>query len=295
MNVLSVFDGISAGMIALEKSSINVANYYSSEIDKYAIKISQKNYPNIIRLGDITNWKNWVLPEIDLLIGGSPCQGFSFAGKQLNFNDPRSALFFEFVNILKHIKPKYFLLENVIMKQEYQDVISNLLGAKPIMINSSLFSAQSRKRLYWTNIPNITQPIDNSILIKDILETSTSSNINNYFKCGILKSYYQNKNISNSGMCLIGEADGIKGKSQWRRVYSPDGKSPTATAICGGHQEIKINTSETTWRKLTPLEVERLQTFPDNYTQSVSNYQRYKMLGNSWTVDVISHIFKGLL
>ena len=165
MNVLSLFDGISCGQVALERAGIKIDKYYASEIDKYAIQITQKNYPNTIQLGDITMINESVLnslPKIDLLIGGSPCQGFSVAGKQLNFGDPRSKLFFEFVRIKEILKPKYFLLENVKMKKEYQDVISKYLGVEPIEICSSKFSAQQRKRLYWTNIP-----ID-----KEILNTS---------------------------------------------------------------------------------------------------------------------------
>ena len=170
MNVLSLFDGMSCGQIALDQLGIKVDNYFAAEIDKWAIQVTKKNYPNTIHLGDVTQIKGEDLPQIDLLMGGSPCQGFSFAGKQLNFDDPRSALFFEFVRLLKETKPKYFLLENVRMKQEYQDVISEHLGVKPIMINSSLVSAQNRVRLYWTNIPNITQPEDKGIVLKDILE-----------------------------------------------------------------------------------------------------------------------------
>ena len=170
MNVLSLFDGMSCGQIALKKAGIDYDNYYAAEIDKYAVKVSSENFPNMTHLGDVTKVKSENLPKIDLLIGGSPCQGFSFAGKQLNFNDPRSALFFEYVRLLKELKPKYFLLENVVMKKEYQAVITEHLGVEPIMINSSLVSAQNRKRLYWTNIPNVTQPEDKKIYLKDIIE-----------------------------------------------------------------------------------------------------------------------------
>jgi len=179
IKVLSLFDGISCGQVALKSLGYDV-EYYASEIDKYAIEIANKNYPDTKQLGDIknVNFKKYGLVydnkvyygDIDLLIGGSPCQGFSFAGKQLNFDDPRSSLFFEFVRILKEVTPKYFLLENVRMKQEYQDVISEQLGVKPIMINSRLVSAQNRVRLYWTNIPNIEQPNDKEIYLKDILQ-----------------------------------------------------------------------------------------------------------------------------
>jgi DNA-cytosine methyltransferase len=165
INVLSLFDGMSCGRIALEKLGVKVDNYYASEIDKYAIKVSEANYPDIIRLGDVKEVTWLGLPKIDLLIAGSPCQGFSFAGKQLAFDDPRSMLFFEFIRLLKDLQPKYFLLENVKMKKEYQDIISEYVGCEPIEINSSLVSAQNRKRLYWTNIPDIEQPKDEGCFI----------------------------------------------------------------------------------------------------------------------------------
>lgn len=168
MNVLSLFDGISCGQIALNKLGIKYDNYFASEIDKYAMQVTKHNYPNTKHIGDVTKVKGADLPTIDLLIGGSPCQGFSFAGKQLNFEDPRSKLFFEFVRLLEETKPKYFLLENVKMKREYYDVITDILGVKPIEINSSLVSAQSRKRMYWTNIPDIVQPKDKKIMLSDI-------------------------------------------------------------------------------------------------------------------------------
>ncbi len=252
MNILSLFDGMSCGQIALDQLGIKVDNYYAAEIDKWAIEVTQKNYPKTKQLGDVTKVKAEDLPKIDLLIGGSPCQGFSFAGKQLNFEDPRSALFFEFVRLLKELKPKYFLLENVRMKQEYLDVISEQLGVQPVMINSDRFVQQNRVRYYWTNIPIDTLP-----------ERPAWD-----------KQYYQ-----------------------WRRVYFRANKSgvcPTLTANMGtGGHNVPLH-SEDLKDKLTPLECERLQTVPDNYTEGVSNTQRYKMLGNGWTVDVITHIFKGL-
>lgn len=170
MNVLSLFDGMSCGQMALRKAGIKYENYLASEVDKFAIQVSSENFPDMIHLGDVTKIDYSKLPKIDLLIGGSPCQGFSFAGKQLNFEDPRSKLFFEFVKALEILKPKYFMLENVKMKKEYQNVISDLLGVEPIEINSALVSAQNRKRLYWTNIPNIKQPDDKKIYLKDIIE-----------------------------------------------------------------------------------------------------------------------------
>ena len=388
INVLSLFDGMSCGQIALDKLGVEVNKYYASEIDKYAMEVAKKNYPNIIHVGDVTKVDGTKLDKINLLIGGSPCQGFSFAGKQLNFKDPRSALYFEFVRLLRETKPKYFLLENVRMKKEFQDIISNDLGVKPIMINSSLLSAQNRVRLYWTNIPNVTQPNDLGIILKDIIEDGVTDRTKshcldaNYFKGGNLKSYFEKHRrqliFSKDGLCHVGDAD-LKGNDSIKRVYHPDGKSPTLTTMQGGHREPKIimggafrgryqedgstkqeleirpdektntvttvqkdnvliiaeatkkgyteiedgdcfdatfPTSKTrrgrnmkdksncltaanydymryehpTYRKLTPLECERLQTVPDKYTEGVSNTQRYKMLGNGWTVDVIKHI-----
>ncbi|WP_339634630.1 DNA (cytosine-5-)-methyltransferase, partial [uncultured Maribacter sp.] len=179
MKVLSLFDGMSCGQIALDQLGIPVETYYASEIDKYAIQVTQANYPNTVQVGDVTNLDPKDFADVDLIMGGSPCQGFSFAGKQLAFDDPRSALFFEFIRLLKDIKPKYFLLENVRMKKEFLDIISQevskcypeiTFGISPLLINSSLVSAQSRQRYYWTNIPNIQQPKDRRIVLRDILE-----------------------------------------------------------------------------------------------------------------------------
>lgn len=197
MNVLSLFDGMSCARIALEKCNFKIENYFASEVDKYAIKVSSDNWPEIIQLGDVAKINYSKLPKIDLLCGGSPCQGFSFAGKQLNFNDPRSSLFFEFVKALKITKPRYFLLENVKMKKEFQDVISDLLGVQPMEINSSLVSAQNRKRLYWTNIPGVKQPEDKKIYLKDIIEDGLTDRDKSlcldasYFKGGNLKQYFE--------------------------------------------------------------------------------------------------------
>lgn len=292
MNVLSLFDGMSCGQIALDKLGVKVDKYFASEIDKYAIKVAKANYPDTIHLGDVRDVKASDLPEIDLLIGGSPCQGFSFVGKHLNFDDPRSALFFEYVRLLKELKPKYFLLENVRMKQESQDIISEYLGVQPVAVNSNLVSAQNRYRLYWTNIP-FDIPSDKGIVLKDILEDIDT----NYSKGGNLKSYFEKHSrqlvFSDEGLCHVGDAD-LKGHGYNRRVYHPDGKSPSLCAASGGNLEPKIIADSTSWRKLTPIECERLQTVPDNYTNHVSNTQRYRMLGNGWTVDVITNILKGL-
>ena len=393
MNVLSLFDGMSCGRIALDRLGIKVDNYYASEIDKYAMKVSEANYPDIIQVGDVTELDTSTLPNIDLVMGGSPCQGFSFAGKQLAFDDPRSALFFEFVRCVEELKPKYFLLENVRMKKEYLDVISEYMGVEPIMINSALVSAQNRVRYYWTNIPNIEQPEQRGIVLRDILEDSDSWSakpqyLKNHLdgkprgdrvksidgKSYCLTASYQAaepknsierkqrtmvpvtknkklpKNISliydNNGKShkpiQIGEAVDINGHDILKRVYSEDGKSPTLNACTGGNREPKVmvdkrkpnqinpskkasgkqpymqdrvfhvdgkshaltrefasrtnvgDEQEVYWRKLTPIECERLQTVPDNYTNHVSNTQRYKMLGNGWTIEVICHILNNM-
>ena len=507
MNVVSLFDGISCTQIALKNLGIKVDNYYASETDKYAIEVSRKNFPETIHLGDIKDitGSNFI-HDIDLIVAGSPCQGFSFAGKQLAFDDPRSALFFEFVRLLKEIKPKYFLLENVRMKKEHLDVISqqvseiypecnngSLFGIEPILINSAKLSAQNRNRFYWTNIPNVGQPEDLGIVLKDIIEDSFLTDRDksycidaSYYKGGNLKTYFKKSrrqlvfntpkkvgmnveevkvrkheiNISSLQQLLrvykssskkthkqvakeinmpvtkvehwfrtdtsfaipgddiwfklkdilgietdvfdkqimefeyrdgvyetkqrvysengksptitasnkeqyietystpkqVGVASDIKGFDIIKRIYSENGKSPTLTTMQGGHREPKIavnsyrevrteqakkerkkirketgkdhtpfrskklvvrddnkvgtvtpalnndhkisfsrdNSEELTWRKLSVLECERLQTVPDNYTEGVSNSQRYKMLGNGFTVKVIEHILKNM-
>ena len=412
MNVLSLFDGMSCGRLALERAGFPVTNYFASEIDKFAIQVAQANYPDTVHLGDVTGVKthengDLFVPldrgyKIDLLIGGSPCQGFSWAGKRLNFDDPRSALFFEYVRLLRELKPRWFLLENVNMKQEHQDVITEHLGVKPVRINSNLVSAQNRDRLYWTNIPVRSMPENKRIYLKDILEDGWTDREKshcidaNYFKGGNLKSYFQKNRrqlvfdfAQDDGLILAGEAD-LKGHDYNRRVYHPDGKAPTLCANSGGNLEPKIlqvprgnnkggvkgedgkvptlsgsswehnnfvlypaaivgrrlkdgvrddkdvsvpitqclevhesggkarclSTVEKDtlvsplpegrypdayseemrlmWRKLTPIECERLQTVPDGYTAHVSNTQRYRMLGNGWTVDVICHLLEGM-
>ena len=555
MKVLSLFDGMSCGRIALDQLGIPVETYYASEIDKYAIQVSQANYPDIIQVGDICDLDPKDYMDVDLMLAGSPCQGFSFAGKQLAFNDPRSALFFEFIRLLKAIKPKYFLLENVRMKKEFLQVISEQVsecypeitfGIEPIFINSSLLSAQSRQRYYWTNIPGVKQPEDKGMVLRDILETETDEqpvkdterNQRHYRdedEKSLCMTATMYKGAGNNGMTLVpnkpikvgmnveqvkirkhevdieslqyvlremkkesgktnkqiaaetelpvtkvehwfrtdssfaipgddiwpvlkevlgiksevfdksimefeyrdgvfestqrvysdegksptltasnteqmietkpkqvGVAVDIKGHDQIKRVYSPEGKSPTVTTCGGGHREPKVMVSskrheiieknlgdritdetlligssqknaylgkdkssslteamgkggghvpmvrggairgraydkdgkrmdkdgvsvankttqmlelrkddksnaittvgkdsvavneDLTWRKLTPLECERLQTVPDNYTNHVSNTYRYKMLGNGWTVEVIKHIFNSM-
>jgi site-specific DNA-cytosine methylase len=273
VNVLSLFDGMSCGRIALERAGVKVDNYYASEIDKYAITVAQKNYPDTIQLGSVLDVKSANLPKIDLLIGGSPCQGFSFAGKQLNFDDPRSKLFFEFVRLKEELNPKYFLLENVKMKKESQDVISAYLGVEPVEINSALVSAQNRKRLYWTNIP-FDMPEDKGILLKDVLINDTE------------KLMLSPKAIE--------YMDRLRnGKPRWEYHTNPlDGKAACLTANM--FKGVPYGVIKELVRKLHPIECERLQTVPDNYTEGVSDTQRYKMLGNGWTVDAVRHIFKNI-
>jgi DNA-cytosine methyltransferase len=294
--------------------------YYASEIDKYPIKVTQANFPNTIQLGDIQDIQPYQWQQsTDILVGGSPCQGFSFAGKQLNFSDERSKLFFEFVRLRDKLKPKYFLLENVVMKKEYQDVISSYLGVQPLMLNSSLFTAQNRKRLYWTNFPIDCDIKDKEIVLQDILEEDgiackEMTNANGKSHCltatyngAVWWNSIQRKQRTMVGCIEVGHAEEYAHykHEQAKRVYHQDGKSPTLLTMQGGNREPKVATYSTkggrivnvdgmTWRKLTPLECERLQGLPDNYTNHVSKTQRYKMLGNGFNIPTISHIIKDL-
>lgn len=276
-NVLSLFDGMSCGQIALDKIGIKYDKYFSSEIDNATIKVTQANYPNTIQLGDITKIKAADLPKIDLLIGGSPCQGFSFAGKKLNFEDERSKLFFEFVRLKNELQPKYFLLENVKMKQEWQDVISEHLGVKPIRINSQLVSATRRDRLYWTNIPNVEQPIDKGITFDDI--NSNSQNwIDEERIDKISKWKAQQKPLKNA--TLIGS----------------NSKLPclTARGYNQYHSGMILITDGVRYRYLTNEEAEQAHNIPIGYTAICNDRERSHMIGNGWTVDVIAHIFKNI-
>ena len=261
MNVLIVFDGISCGQVALNRAGIKYDNYFASEIDERAISVTQKNYPNTIQLGNVEDIDVADLPQIDLLIGGSPCQGFSLAGNQLNFDDPRSRLFFVFANVLRSLKPKYFLLENNRMKKEYENIITDILEVEPIKINSSLLSAQNRARLYWTNIPTVIPP-DKYIMLEDI----------------------------------VGEYDGVwvypRGFNKGG-LRSYKGKSPTITTSSWEHNFFIVK--DGIKRQFTPTEAEQLQTLPIGYTDSISKSQRFKAIGNGWTVDVIAHILKGVV
>jgi len=269
MNVLSLFDGMSCGQIALSRVGIKYDNYYASEIDKDAIKVTMKNYPNTIQLGDITKINGSDLPKIDLLFGGSPCQSFSRAGDGSGF-DGKSKLFWEFVRVLKETKPTYFLLENVIMKKEWEDVITEALGVKPIEISSSKFVPQARRRLYWTNIPNVEQPKQVEYNINDFIESDgfpSSCNVDRVFK---------RKEIFNTLTATYWK--GIRGSGR-----------PAVSTMEGF-----LDDNREVHRMLTPTECERLQTVPIGYTDCVAKTNRYKMLGNGWTVDVIAHIFSSL-
>ena len=286
IKVLSLFDGISCGMVALERANISVDTYYASEIDKRAIEVSKKNHPNIIHLGSVEDWENWSIDwsSIDLLIGGSPCQGFSTAGKMLNFDDPRSKLFFKYVEILNYIKkcnPKVkFMLENVKMKQEWIDIISEKLDTDHVEINSTLVSAQNRVRLYWFNW-DIDEITDKGIMLSDILEDDTYINsagirTRSIVTEGRRKSLCLEVNDRNKSLCLL-----------------TVNLNNIVTSLPKGRY-LDVNQHDYPRRNYTAKEMCRLQTLPDNYVEGYSLDHSAKLLGNAWTVDVIAHIFEGL-
>jgi site-specific DNA-cytosine methylase len=272
-NVLSLFDGMSCGQIALNKLGIQYDKYFASEIDKNSILVTQHNYPNTIQIGNVLEVNSSDLPKIDLLFGGSPCQGFSFIGKQLNFEDPRSKLFFEFVRLKNELNPKYFLLENVKMKQEYKDIITKYLGVEPITINSNLTSGQNRVRLYWTNIPINEQPIDRGILLDDIINHDE-------------KNYTIPKNWH-----LRVPSNLPKYVDPYNRREINNKSTTLRTNVNNGNMWVKVSNG---YRNITRYEAELLQNVPIGYTNVVSENQGKKMLGNGWTVDVITHIFERL-
>jgi DNA-cytosine methyltransferase len=290
MNVLSLFDGMSCGQIALNKAGISYSNYYASEIDKYAIQITQKNYPDTIQLGNVKNISSKELPEIDLLIGGSPCQNLSITvinniNHNKGLNGEKSKLFYEYLRLSNEIKPKYFLFENVGRMRTYnKELISLALDVDPLQINSNLFSAQNRDRYYWTNIP-VDFPIKaRDLVLKDIiLEKDKVDN----------KYWYRDKFTYKGDDAKVQAILHINGHDILKRVYNLNSKCATLTCCRGGNLQKKVY-QDGRCRKLTPLEYERLQTVPDNYTYGVSDSQRYNMLGNGWTIDVIAHIFKGI-
>ncbi len=286
MNVLSLFDGISCGQIALQRAGIKVDNYYASEIDKNAIKVTQHNWPNTVQLGSVVDVKAENLPKIDLICAGSPCQGFSFAGKGLNFDDPRSKLFFEFVRLMEECRPKYFLLENVKMKKECEKVITDILGVAPIKINSSLVSAQNRERLYWTNIPNIYQPKDKNLFLRDILEKEilTKEEIRLLdFKTIDFRGFKS----ENSKKRII---KNFRGGNQKGNCLTASNTNNPAGCGCSN----VISKDSLAWRKISRNECEKLQTIPIGYTNVIQDGPAKHALGNGWTVDVIAHILKNI-
>lgn len=351
MKILSLFDGVSCARLALEKNKIEIEKYYACEIDKYASKVTQANRPDTIPLGDVRNVTTEIVGDIDLLIGGSPCQDLSIAkANRKGLDGERSGLFYEYVRILRELKPKYFILENVAsMPKEARDTITKEMGVEPTMINASLVSAQNRKRLFWTNIPNVIQPEDKGIILKDILESGDTDRLKSY--C-IDASYYKGANWKQyieKGRRQLIKIGHMNSGGQGDRIYSQEGKSVALSANGGGRgaktglyvvaltetrteeakairrenmkngkdfsprrakelvprKDEKSNTittgqtkeslilQDTVVRKLTPIECERLQCMPDNWTNptgDISNTQRYKMCGNAFNVDVVAHI-----
>lgn len=356
LKVISLFDGCGMAYQAIKDCGFKVDKYYSSEIDEYSIKIAKKNHPDIIHIGDITkvDFSQFKDEDIDLVIGGSPCQGFSIAGKKLNFQDERSKLILYYFEAIEKIKPKRFLLENVIMDKSCKNEISRILGVRPIQINSKLLTAQNRERLYWTNILNVELPVDKKIYLKDIIQSGAVDRdksyciCSNYDKFGSdqfnLKEYFtkSRRQILFDKPLKVGN---IGCDSQGQRVYDIRGKSSTLTSGGGGqggktglyciaqrgrniidgkrmdekgakctqrleprfdgktnclttvqkdNYIFKIDGEDYIIRKLTPIECERLQGLTDNYTEGVSNNKRYTMIGNGFTVPVISHILKNI-
>lgn len=304
INVLSLFDGISCGQIALHRAGIEINNYYAYEIEQHAIDITRYNYPNTIECGDVTTADFTQYKGIDLLIGGSPCTNFSQAKNHTAKNKKETdinqgigwELFMQYVRALKEAKPKYFLYENNYrISKNIVDNMSKQLGVQPILINSGLVYAQSRKRLYWTNIPNVTQPIDKGILVKDIIIDDPS--LLKVFDDRIRNTLIKCKNYIKYDL-------GGKGHySQQDRLYYLNGKAPTVPR-CRTESKFNVWLGEETYKKTCPIEIERLQTLPDNYTQfgidkngntyAVKKTNRFEAIGNGWTVDVIVHIFQGL-
>lgn len=298
MKILSLFDGISCAKVALDKSGFSIEAYYASEIDKDAIKIAKKNNSEVIHIGSVVDIKGFKYKNIDLLIGGSPCQDLSIAKKgRTGLDGERSGLFWEFVRILSESRPKYFILENVnSMPKEARDIITKTLGVEPIMINASLVSAQSRKRLFWTNIPNITQPNDRGILLKDILLPETYTEFDKSYP---LTASYNGavlwNSIDKNQRTMVWDkpirVSHFKSGGQGQRVYSIDGKSVTLSAMGGGWgAKTGLYAIKDYARKLEPIECERLQGLPDDYTSGISKNARRKCLGNAFNVDVVAHI-----
>lgn len=299
MNVLSLFDGISCGRLALNRAGIVVNNYFSSEIKPYAIRVADFNFPQDTnnRLGDVTKIKSNDLPSIDLLIGGSPCQDFSGANKErLGLHGTKSKLFFEFVRILEEKKPKYFLLENVRMKKEHEDFITNILGVNPIVINSSLVSAQLRHRLYWTNIPFSGTLENKNLRLNDVLTDGFSDRdkarallesdsrplttpikmVHRYFNTGFTTLIFKNRD----------HYETIK------HHFDINFKGKSAKYIDNYSGDLSIYNGV---RYLNKTEKERLQTLPDGYTSIISEKEASCVLGDGWTVDVLANIFRCII
>lgn len=300
-SVLSLFDGMSCGQIALNRAGISYGKYYASDIDKHAIKVTQHNYPDTIQLGDVSKIKGLDLPKIDLLIGGSPCQGFSFAGKQLNFDDPRSKLFFEFVRLIKECNPKYWLLENVVMKEEFEDVITQHLGVKPVKINSALVSAQNRERLYWANFP-IVQPKDKGIKLIDILEDiemvgdipMEASKLNKATILGRRLNHKGKREDYNKEVPITQCLEVRATNNDKSNCLTTVAKDNVLTPMPIGRHPDAFK-KKLPFRYYTIKEYCRLQTVPENYFDGVATENQIRrMIGNGWTVDVIAHIFKGM-
>ncbi|HAU88319.1 MAG TPA: cytosine methyltransferase [Lachnospiraceae bacterium] len=310
MKILSLFDGISCGRLALERAGLPVEQYDAFEIDRYAITVSKKNFPDIVHHGNVFDGDFGKFKGYDLLLGGSPCTYWSIAKKdrEITSDGIGFQLFMEYVRALKESQCRYFLYENNnSIHQNIKQEISKRLGVEPIMINSALVSAQSRKRCYWTNIPHVTQPEDKNILLKDVLESGMSYQNKAYCMTASYSGAIFYDTIKKKRRTMIAEPvtnpvriGQIGNGGQGQRIYSIVGKSITLSANGGGQgaktglYEMELPDGDYIIRKLTPVEAERLQTLPDNYTEGISNTQRYKCIGNGWTVDVIAHILKEL-
>lgn len=280
IKVVSLFDGISAGQVALQKAGIKYYRYHAYEIDETSIAVAQKNFPSTKQMGCVRD--AILYPKADLLIGGSPCQSFSnLISNNLGFKG-KSNLFFEYVRALDQIQPRYFFLENVVMKKEWADVITENMGVEPIIIDSGDFSVQSRNRMYWTNIPIVGITVKNTNVLGDILQNTVEQ-----------KYFYEQPHEYHGGDKVVCATLDIKGHEFIKRVNSPNYKVQTLTGVSGGNQHKKVLVNGRV-RKLTPTEYERCMGFPDGYTSGHSDTKRYNMLGNSWEINTITHIFKSL-
>lgn len=288
MTVLSLFDGISCGLVALKNLGIEIDTYYAYEIDKDAIKIAMKNHPEIQQRGNVLDADFTQYENIDLLLGGSPCQDLSIVMNRdrTGLDGKKSSLFWSYVDALNTVKPHFFLFENVgNMRESDKKIITSALGVEPIKINTSIFLPQNRERLYWTNIPVLPLPQASGLCFADVMEQAAA------------ERYYYQKSFTleeNKDKNVIGTLE-INTHEALKRVYSPQGIIGCLTCVSGGYQEKKVYVpEENRVRKLTPIEYERLQGLPDNYTEGLSNSKRYTVCGNGWSIPVIEHILKGL-